>query len=51
MVYTFDVLSLFCRGCVRWHPMLMCLRTRQVAVCGRGGSYVIDRQFARDLEG
>jgi hypothetical protein len=49
MIYTFDAICLWLRGNISLPSLWLVLRTRQSAVCGRGGSYIICRKTARDL--
>ena len=48
MIYAYDAGMLWLGGRISLRSLLVVLRTRQEAVCGRGGSYVICREMARD---
>ena len=51
MNYTYDAIALWLRGRISLRSLRMVLKTRQTAVCGRGGTYIICRQTARDFMG
>ena len=51
MIYNYDAIMLWLRGRISFISLRTVLRTRQVAVCGRGGSYGICRKFGREHDG
>jgi hypothetical protein len=51
MVYNIDAIILWLRGRISWRSLRLVLRTRQEAVCGRGGAYIICRETQRDFGG
>jgi hypothetical protein len=49
MVYVIDATWLWLTGRIRWRTLLLALRERPAAVCGRGAAFIICRKTAREF--
>lgn len=49
MIYTLDAIRLFLTRRIRFCTLVRAIKERPIAVCGKGGNYVICRHMARSM--